>query len=82
MPTLTEIYRKNSKYVRRSGFTVEVCESMPYVSIEDEDEEGFFLQGDDAEKYIAESRKIWTKCRILSLDDAFYGHAKQFIDCL
>ena len=82
MPTLTEIYRENAEYVRCSGFKVEPDERYGTVAIEDKDGNGFFLQGDEGCQYNDEWRKVWSEAGDLALDDAYYGHAKQYIDCL
>jgi len=80
--TLTEIYEENAAYVRRSGFTVKVDTLHSTVAIEDADGEGFFLQGDEAGDYINEFEAVWNEAGDLGYIEAYYGHAKQYIDSL
>lgn len=80
--TLFDIYQQQAAYVRDSGFSVVVCESMETVAIEGADSEGFFLEGSEAAAFIAEARDVWNKSGYLYLEDVFLAHAKPYIDAI
>lgn len=81
--TLAEIYQDMATYVRSSGFHVTIWESLGHVLIAgDERGEDIFLQNDEGYEYIEEARNVWEKAGDLGLEDAFTGHAKQYIDSL
>lgn len=79
---LIDIYREQSHFVSRSGVAVVVCERMGTVDIQHNGETFCFLQGHEAEEYIAGARKVWNECQHLGLDDAFAGHAYSYLDLL
>lgn len=81
MPSITEIYRSQAEHVRRSGVSVEVCRSLPTVSIESEDG-AVFLQGDEAAQFLDEVDRVWNEAQDLDSEDAEYGHAYQYLDAL
>ncbi len=80
--TLVPILEEFARYVRDSGFTVTVDEPFDTVAIDGPDGRGFFLQDAEAAKYIKEARADWENAGELSLDDAFTGHAKSYVDAL
>ncbi|MCY1367025.1 hypothetical protein D9M71_510010 [compost metagenome] len=80
--TLTEIYKENAAYVRRSGYVVRVDEPFSWVAIEDGEGADVFLEGAIAEEFIAGARRAWEEAGGLTLEDAFYGHAKSWVEVL
>lgn len=59
MTDLRDIYRQQIDYCRNSG--IEVTTDSPYstVAIAIPDTDGVFMQGDEADAFIAEVERLW-----------------------
>lgn len=57
--TLTEIIRQDAKWATDSGIDVKVDRGLGTVCITCPDHDDIFMQGDDAEQFIAECRTRW-----------------------
>lgn len=78
---LKEIYEKQAKAVKDAGYTVTVDEKLGTVTIEKVKGPAisYFLQGDEGVQFIEGAREVWRKAEDLPLDDAFTGHAYDYI---
>ena len=66
---LTKIIEQGARTTRASGFTVDVDSAYSWVTIKNEDtHEGVFLQGDEAESFIADADNIYNKIGTLTYD--------------
>jgi len=66
--------------MRDAGITVDTDPSYSTVSIDCPGEESIFMQGDDADSFIAECRKLWTRYPSLPMDVAELAIAEPYID--
>lgn len=57
--TLTEIIKADAKWATDSNIDVEVDRSLGTVCITCPDHDDIFMQGDDAEQFIAECQTLW-----------------------
>lgn len=78
--TLTEIYKSRAQYVRGLGFKVTKDERICWVAIDKPNHAGYFLQGDDADKFLDGYWTVWNKAEDLSIEDAYYGQAYDYLD--
>lgn len=78
----TRVIHELADYTERSGFSVDWCSSMSTVSIDSKGDEYTFMQGDEADQFIAEIDKL-TK-RYPSLDDytAALALAKPYVESM
>lgn len=84
MPSLTQIYTQQSRYVRRSGITVTVDTSQGTVAIDAGNGEGVFLQGDEASDFIDTARGAYEACGDITMDIAYEATAYPYaslIEC-
>lgn len=78
-----ELLQQMADYVSNSGFTVKVDEKLPTVAIDNaETDQGFFLQGENAEAFITDVDDLWEKAGVVDYDVVELAVAKQYIDCL
>lgn len=81
MTDMKHIIQTLANYTRKSGFTVTVNSAFSTVAIEDVAGEGFFLQGEEADKYIDEAREMAAQ-HDMPDEDLYYSSAASYIDCL
>lgn len=83
MPSLTSVLTDMADYVKRTHVVVvdRIFGTVAIYDIED-GENHFFLQGEDAVDYIAESDRNWEESGEISLTTAYHATAKSYIDCL
>jgi hypothetical protein len=77
-----KIYRDRIAFVENSNVTVDVDRSLPTVSIEAPDAEGFFMQGDEAETFIAEADRVYEELQEVSFDEACKAVASPYADLM
>lgn len=68
--------------VHRSGVTVDSDSPMGTVAIDAPGSDGVFLQGDDADAFIAESRALWTRYPSLPSDVCNLATAEPYCELL
>jgi hypothetical protein len=78
MPTMKEIIADSVKYA--ADVEIEVNSAFSTVSIGGP--EGVFLDGHQADEFIAEARKLYEEVGDVTLDDCYAHVAKGYIDCL
>jgi hypothetical protein len=78
MPSLKEIIEFDSKYIADTEVTVD--ERFPTVSIGGE--EGVFLDGDEAENFVGEAKKLYQEVGDVILEDCYRHLAKPYVDAL
>lgn len=64
------------------GVFVDVNRSMCHVSIYDGKNESIFLQGDDAEQFIAECDKYSNRCKCLDFSIIELAVAEPYVECI
>lgn len=80
--TVEQVIIDNAKYVKDSGFTVTVDKRMPTVDISNEDNEGLFFEGHNAELYIQQCIEIADQVPLLTMQQCYDANAKGWIDAL
>ena len=63
-----------------AGITVDTDSSYSTVSIDAPGQESIFMQGDDADAFIAECRKLWNRYPSLPMDVAELAIAEPYTD--
>ena len=64
----TRVIWQAAQRMRDAGITVDTDSSYSTVSIDAPGQESIFMQGDDADAFIAECRKLWTRYPSLPID--------------
>ena len=81
MSNIKEIIENLAAYTRNSGFTVDVNNSLSTVSIANNEGEGFFLQGHEAQEFIDDCKQL-AETHDINVETVFLSTAKNYIDCL
>ena len=76
----TRIFWDAAKRMRDAGITVDTDSAYSTVSIDAPGEESIFMQGDDADAFIEECRKLWTRYPSLPMDVAELATAEPYTD--
>ena len=76
----TRIFWDAAKRMRDAGITVDTDSGYSTVSIDAPREESIFMQGDEADSFIEECRKLWTRYPSLPMDVAELAMAEPYID--
>ncbi len=82
--TLTEILLDQANYVVNSGVAVDYDEEMGTVCIYevDNDENCFYLQGNEGYDWVEKMKQVWEEAGNLSLQNAELAAAYPYLDCL
>jgi len=64
----TRIFWDAAQRMRDAGITVDTDSSYSTVSIDAPGQESIFMQGDDADTFIEECRKLWNRYPSLPMD--------------
>lgn len=67
-----------AKRMRDAGITVDTDSSYSTVSIDAPGEESIFMQGEDADSFIEECRKLWNRYPSLPMDVAELATAEPY----
>jgi hypothetical protein len=80
--TLEEIINTDAAYCR--DVTVTICRKLPSVTIKDGagEQEDIYMQGDDADQFLAEFDEIVKLAPDVLLADALKYLTKPYVDCL
>jgi hypothetical protein len=80
--TLEEIINTDAAYCR--DVTVTICRKLPSVTIKDGtgEQEDIYMQGDDADQFLAEFDEIVDLAPDVLFADALKYLAKPYVDCL
>ena len=76
----TRVFWQASQRMRDAGITVDTDSAYSTVAIDCPGEETIFMQGDDADSFIDECRKLWTRYPSLPMDVAELAIAEPFTD--
>ena len=76
----TRIFWQAAQRMRDAGITVDTDSGYSTVSIDAPGEESIFMQGDDADSFIDECRKLWTRYPSLPMDVAELARAEPYTD--
>ena len=76
----TRIFWQAAQRMRDAGVTVDTDSGYSTVSIDAPGEESIFMQGDDADSFIDECRKLWTRYPSLPMDVAELAIAEPYTD--
>ena len=76
----TRIFWEVAQRMRDAGITVDTDSVYSTVSIDAPGEESIFMQGDDADSFIGECRKLWNRYPSLPMDVAELVIAEPYID--
>ena len=76
----TRIFWQAAQRMRDAGVTVDTDSGYSTVSIDAPGEESIFMQGDDADSFIDECRKLWTRYPSLHMDVAELAIAEPYTD--
>lgn len=78
--TITEIIKAAA--VRMTDVTVDVDRSFSTVTITAEGQDTIFLQGDEADQFIAAVDALYEKAGDVAEDEAALCHAEQYAECI
>lgn len=67
---------------RLPGVDVEIDRSMGTVCISAQGEEDIFMQGDEADEFIAEVDKLWNDAQHVTEDEAALCAASPYVECI
>jgi hypothetical protein len=76
----TRIFWAAAKRMRDAGITVDTDSAYSTVSIDAPGEESIFMQGEDADSFIEECRKLWNRYPSLPMDVAELATAEPYTD--
>ena len=76
----TRIFWDAAKRMRDAGITVDTDSAYSTVSIDAPGQESIFMQGDEADSFIEECRKLWNRYPSLPTDVAELATAEPFTD--
>ena len=76
----TRIFWQAAQRMRDAGITVDTDSGYSTVLIDAPGEESIFMQGDDADSFIDECRKLWTRYPSLPMDVAELAIAEPYTD--
>ena len=76
----TRIFWQAAQRMRNAGITVDTDSSYSTVSIDAPGQESIFMQGDDADAFIAECRKLWNRYPSLPMDVCELALAEPYTD--
>ena len=76
----TRVFWQAAQRMRDAGITVDTDSGYSTVSIDCPGEGSIFMQGDDADSFIGECRKLWTRYPSLPMDVAELAIAEPYTD--
>ena len=76
----TRIFWDAAQRMHDAGITVDTDSRYSTVSIDAPGQESIFMQGDDADAFIAECRKLWIRYPSLPMDVAELALAEPYTD--
>ena len=76
----TRIFWDAAQRMRDAGVTVDTDSGYSTVSIDAPRQESIFTQGDDADAFIAECRKLWNRYPSLPMDVCELATAEPYTD--
>ena len=76
----TRIFWEVAQRMRDAGITVDTDSVYSTVSIDAPGEESIFMQGDDADAFIAKCRKLWNRYPSLPMDVCELAIAEPYTD--
>ena len=76
----TRIFWDAAKRMRDAGITVDTDSAYSTVSIDAPGEESIFMQGEDADSFIEECRKLWNRYPSLPMAVAELALAEPYTD--
>lgn len=74
----TRVFWQAAQRMRDAGVTVDTDSGYSTVSIDAPGEESIFMQGDDADSFIEECRKLWSRYPSLPMDIAELATAELY----
>ena len=74
----TRIFWQAAQRMRDAGVTVDTDSGYSTVSIDAPGQESIFMQGDEADSFIGECRKLWNRFPSLPMDVAELATAEPF----
>lgn len=81
MTKATKFIREAAAYCRASGVTVDIDSAFSTVAIDAPEEDGVFMQGDEAEAFIGEVAALCKRYPSLDEDTAALALAKPYAEC-
>lgn len=76
----TRIFWQAAQRMRDAGITVDTDSAYSTVSIDAPGQESIFMQGDEADSFIEECRKLWNRYPSLPMDVAELASAEPYTD--
>jgi len=76
----TRIFWQAAQRMRNAGITVDTDSGYSTVSIDCPGQESIFMQGDEADSFIGECRKLWTRYPSLPMDVCELATAEPYTD--
>lgn len=76
----TRVFWQAAQRMRDAGITVDTDSAYSTVSIDCPGEDSIFMQGDEADSFIEECRKLWTRYPSLPMDVAELATAEPYTD--
>ena len=76
----TRIFWDAAKRMQDAGITVDTDSGYSTVSIDAPGQESIFMQGDEADAFIAECEELWTRYPSLPMDVAELAMAEPYTD--
>lgn len=79
---LQQILKQQAEYTRNSDVVVEIEKRMPWVTIKADEESEVFLQGDDAEEFLAKCDEYSDICQDMGMEEIELAVAYRYLDIL
>lgn len=76
----TRVFWQAAQRMRDAGITVDTDSAYSAVSIDAPGQESILMQGDEADSFIEECRKLWTRYPSLPMDVAELATAEPYTD--
>lgn len=82
MTPATKHIHEAAQYVQDSQFVVSYNSTFSWVHMKGPGEAEVFLQGQEADEFLDETKALCRRFRSLDLETAVYARCKPYIDCL
>lgn len=79
---LQQILKQQAEYTRNSDVVVNIDKRMPWVDIIADEESNVFLQGEEAEEFLAKCDEYSEACQDMDMEEIELAVAYSYLDVL
>lgn len=79
---LKQILKQQADYTRNSDVVVEIDKRLPWVNITADEESNVFLQGHEAEEFLAKCDEYSEACQDMGMEEVQLAVAYRYLDIL